>query len=81
MKSGVIQEFVSDMRRQELYKSQYQVKYNMTRYNILRKGKVVFWNVTESELFDRLEDYAVEQYVTGEQIAKEITYVPVKEED
>ena len=53
----------------------------MTRYNILRNGKVVFWNVSEGELFDRLEDYAVEQYVTGEQIAKQITYVPVKEED
>tara|TARA_B100001287_G_scaffold37727_1_gene27031 strand:- start:864 stop:1043 length:180 start_codon:yes stop_codon:yes gene_type:complete len=53
---------------------------NMTRYNILRKGKVVFWNVSESELFDRLEDYAVEQYVTGQQIQKEITYEPVEED-
>ena len=80
MRSGVIQEFVLDMRRQELYKSQYQVKYNMTRYNILRKGKVVFWNVSESELFDRLEDYAVEQYVTGQPVQKEITYEPVEED-
>ena len=53
---------------------------NMTRYNILRNGKVVFWNVSESELFDRLEDYAVEQYVTGQQIQKEITYEPVEED-
>ena len=53
---------------------------NMTRYNILRKGKVVFWNVSESELFDRLEDYAVEQYVTGQQIQKEITYEPIEED-
>ena len=53
----------------------------MTRYNILRNGKVVFWNVSESELFDRLEDYAVEQYVTGQQIQKEITYEPIKEEE
>ena len=53
----------------------------MTRYNILRKGKIVFWNVSESELFERLEDYAVEQYVTGEKIQKEITYEPIKEED
>ena len=45
----------------------------MTRYNILRKGKVVFWNVSESELFERLEDYAVEQYVTGEKIETELT--------
>ena len=53
----------------------------MTRYNILRNGKIVFWGVTESELFDRLEDYAVEQYVTGEQIAEQITYEPIKEEE
>ena len=53
----------------------------MTRYNILRKGKVVFWNVSESELFDRLEDYAVEQYVTGQPIQNEITYEPIKEDE
>ena len=53
---------------------------NMTRYNILRNGKVVFWNVSESELFDRLEDYAVEQYVTGQQIQKEITDEPIEED-
>ena len=52
----------------------------MTRYNILRNGKVVFWNVSESELFDRLEDYAVEQYVPGQPIQKEITYEPVEED-
>ena len=52
----------------------------MTRYNILRNGKIVFWDVTERELFDRLEDYAVEQYVTGQQIQKEITYEPVEED-
>ena len=54
---------------------------HMTRYNILRKGKVVFWNVSESELFERLEDYAVEQYVTGQHIEKEITYEPIKENE
>ena len=53
----------------------------MTRYNILRKGNVVFWSVSESELFERLEDYAVEQYVTGEKIEQELTYEPIKEED
>ena len=53
----------------------------MTRYNILRNGKIVFWGVTESELLDRLEDYAVEQYVTGEKIAEQITYEPIKEEE
>ena len=52
----------------------------MTRYNILRKGKVFFWSVSESELFDRLEDYAVEQYVTGKKIEDELNYEPIKEE-
>ena len=52
----------------------------MARYNILRQGKVIFWNVSETELFDRLEDYAVEQYVTGKKIQDELTYEPIKEE-
>ena len=52
----------------------------MTRYNILRKGKIVYWSVSQSELFDRLEDYAVEQYVTGQPIQQEITYEPYIEE-
>ena len=53
----------------------------MTRYNILRKGKVIFWSVSESELFERLEDYAVEQYVTGQKIQNELTYEPIMEEN
>ena len=53
----------------------------MTRYNLLRKGKVVFWNLSENELLDRLEDFAVEQYVTGEKISEQITYEPIKEEN
>ena len=46
----------------------------MAKYNIRLKGKVVFWNVSESELFDRLEDYAVECYVTGSPSPSDITY-------
>tara|TARA_B100001057_G_scaffold163159_2_gene163830 strand:- start:16156 stop:16317 length:162 start_codon:yes stop_codon:yes gene_type:complete len=53
----------------------------MTRYNLLRNGKVIFWNLTETELMDRLEDFAVEQYVTGEKINQQITYEPTKEEN
>ena len=26
------------------------------RYNILRKGKIIFWDVTERELFDIMEE-------------------------
>ena len=53
----------------------------MTQYNLLRNGKVVFWDLSENELLDRLEDFAVEQYVTGENINAQITYEPIKEED
>ena len=51
-----------------------------TRYNIILKGKVIFWNVSENELFDRLEDYAVESYVTGTPRPSEITYEVCKED-
>ena len=55
-------------------------KVEMTKYNILRKGKVIFWDVSQSELFDRLEDYAVESYVTGSPKPSEITYEVSKED-
>jgi len=53
----------------------------MTKYNLLRNGKIIFWDLSENELLDRLEDFAVEQYVTGENINAQITYEPVKEEN
>ena len=36
-----------------------QKEEKIDRYNVLRKGKVIFWNVTERELFDIMEDLAV----------------------
>ena len=66
---------------QILSMGQPQKEEKIDRYNILRKGKVIFWNVSESEMFERLEDYAVEQYVTGEKIEEQLTYEPIKEED
>ena len=51
-----------------------------TKYNIRLKGKVVFWNVSENELFDRLEDYAVECYVTGSPKPSDISYEVSKED-
>tara|TARA_Y100001938_G_scaffold131315_1_gene188271 strand:+ start:232 stop:429 length:198 start_codon:yes stop_codon:yes gene_type:complete len=44
------------------------------RYNVLRQGKVVFWNVSESEMFDIMEDLAVECYYNKTLSAKDITY-------
>ena len=44
------------------------------RYNVLRQGKVVFWNLSESEMFDIMEDLAVECYYNKSLSAKDITY-------
>ena len=46
------------------------------RYNILRKGKVIFWDVTERELFDIMEDLAVETYYNKDLKSTDITYEP-----
>ena len=43
------------------------------RYNVLRQGKVIFWNVSESEMFDIMEDLAVECYYNKTLTAKDIT--------
>jgi len=50
------------------------------RYNVLRKGKVIFWNVSESEMFDIMEDLAVECYYNKTLTAQDITYEPYIEE-
>ena len=50
------------------------------QYNILRKGKVIFWNVTERELFDIMEDLAVETYYNKDLTAKDISYEPAHED-
>ena len=58
---------------------QSQEEKKVDRYNILRKGKVIFWNVTERELFDIMEDLAVETYYNKDLTAKDISYEPVNE--
>ena len=50
------------------------------RDNVLRKGKVIFWNVSESEMFDIMEDLAVECYYNKTLTSKDITYEPYIEE-
>ena len=56
-----------------------QKEEKIDRYNILRKGKVIFWNVTERELFDIMEDLAVETYYNKELTAKDISYEPAQD--
>ena len=50
------------------------------RYNVLRKGKVIFWNVSESEMFNIMEDLAVECYYKKSLTAQDISYEPYIEE-
>ena len=50
------------------------------RYNVLRQGKVIFWNVSESEMFDIMEDLAVECYYNKTLTSKDITYETYIEE-
>ena len=49
MRSGVIHEFVSDMKKQELYR-------------VRRGQKILGKNLTEEEYFDLMEDLAQEFY-------------------
>ena len=60
-------------------KSQKEKK--VDRYNVLRKGKIIFWNVSESELFNIMEDLAVECYYNKTLTSSDITYEPYIEEN
>ena len=55
-------------------------KKKIERYNVLRKGKVIFWNLSESEMFNIMEDLAVECYYNKTLTAKDISYEPYIEE-
>ena len=57
-----------------LQMGQQEKEKKVERYNVLRQGKVIFWNVSESEMFDIMEDLAVECYYNQSLSAKDITY-------
>ena len=57
-----------------LQMGQQEKEKKVERYNVLRQGKVVFWNLSESEMFDIMEDLAVECYYNQSLSAKDITY-------
>ena len=59
---------------------QSQKEKKVERYNVLRKGKVIFWNVSESELFDIMEDLAIESYYNKTLTSDDVTYEPYIEE-
>ena len=52
MRSGVILEYVLDMKKQELY-------------NIYEGDKILFENLTQDEYFNAMEDLAYEYYDNG----------------
>ena len=44
-----------------------------TLYTILKNGEAVFTDLSESEYFDRMQDFAVEFYLTGKNDPNEFT--------
>ena len=51
-----------------------------TLYTILRDGKEVFSGLSQSEYFDRMQDFAVEFYLTGKNDPSEFTTKMIEEE-
>ena len=51
-----------------------------TKYTILRNGKSVFSDLSEREYFDRMQDFAVEFYLTGTNNPDEFTTEMTEEE-
>jgi len=51
-----------------------------TKYTILKNGEAVFTDLSESEYFDRMQDFAVEFYLTGKNDPSEFT-TQMKEEE
>ena len=41
------------------------IRMRRTKYTILKNGKAVFSDLSQSEYFDRMQDFAVEFYLTG----------------
>tara|TARA_B100000900_G_C20321026_1_gene610135 strand:- start:443 stop:613 length:171 start_codon:yes stop_codon:yes gene_type:complete len=52
----------------------------ITKYAILQDGKEVFSDLTESECFDRMQDFAIEFYLTGKNDPSKFT-IQMKEEN
>ena len=51
-----------------------------TLYTILKDGKEVFSGLSQSEYFDRMQDFAVEFYLTGKNDPSEFTTKMTEEE-
>ena len=52
-----------------------------TKYTILKNGEAVFSDLSEREYFDRMQDYAVEFYLTGKNDPSEFTTEMIEQTD
>ena len=51
-----------------------------TKYTILRNGEEVYTDLSEREYFDRMQDFAIEFYLTGKNDPSEFTTKMTEEE-
>ena len=51
-----------------------------TLYTILKNGEAVFTDLSQNEYFDRMQDFAVEFYLTGKNDPSEFTTKMTEEE-
>ena len=51
-----------------------------TLYTILKDGEAVFSDLSQNEYFDRMQDFAVEFYLTGKNDPSEFTTKMIEEE-
>ena len=51
-----------------------------TLYTILKDGEAVFSDLSQNEYFDRMQDFAVEFYLTGKNDPSEFTTEMIEEE-
>jgi len=52
-----------------------------TKYTILKNGKPVFSDLSQNEYFDRMQDFAVEFYLTGKNDPSQFTTEMIEETD
>ena len=56
------------------------IRMRRTKYTILKNGEAVFSDLSQREYFDRMQDFAVEFYLTGKNDPSEFT-TQMKEEE
>ena len=75
MKSGVILAFALGTRKQELFEMVTET------YNIYRKEKLIYENLSQDEYFDAMQDLAEEFYNTGSPLSDELETKIIRSEN